>query len=74
MELSFLSDLVIVFGLGLIVVLACSKLHVPPLVGFLLTGILVGPYGLQLIRDHHNVEILAEVGLPWPDSEIRGRR
>jgi CPA2 family monovalent cation:H+ antiporter-2 len=32
-------------------------------VGFLLTGILTGPYGLGLIKAVHEVEILAEVGV-----------
>lgn len=63
MDYGFLVDLVVVFGLGLVVVLLFTRLRLPPLVGFLATGVLVGPGGLALVRNEHRVEILAEVGI-----------
>ena len=63
MQPDFLYNLVVVFGLGLIVVLIFSKLRIPSVVGFLLTGILVGPHGLGLIFDEKSVEPMAEVGI-----------
>jgi monovalent cation:H+ antiporter-2, CPA2 family len=41
----------------------CVRLKLPVLVGFMLTGILIGPYGLGLINDLHAIEILAEIGV-----------
>jgi len=35
----------------------------PAVVGFLLTGIFVGPYGFGLVKAVHEVEILAEIGI-----------
>lgn len=58
-----LYDLVIVFGLGMIVVLIFSKIRMPPLLGFLLTGVLAGPYGLKLILGRSHIEDLAEIGV-----------
>ena len=58
-----LRDLVIVYGLGLVVVYLFHKVHQSPLVGFLVTGILAGPNGLSLIPDRSSVEILAEIGV-----------
>ena len=63
MESAFLYDLVIVFGLGLAVVFIFSKLRLPAIVGFLLTGICVGPYGFKLVNEPESVSLLAEVGI-----------
>ncbi|MCD6485909.1 MAG: cation:proton antiporter, partial [Syntrophobacterales bacterium] len=38
-------------------------LRVPAVVGFLLTGIFVGPYGFGLVKAVHEVEIFAEIGI-----------
>lgn len=58
-----LTDLLIIFGLSIPVVFTFSKLKVAPLVGFLLAGILAGPFGLGLVQDMDNIEILAEIGV-----------
>ncbi|GIW70767.1 MAG: sodium/hydrogen exchanger [Planctomycetota bacterium] len=62
-EFEFLRDLVVVFGLGVAVVFIFTKLRLPSLIGFLATGAVVGPYGLQLVHDRHSVELLAEIGI-----------
>lgn len=62
-ELSFLRDLLVLFGLGVGVVLAFSRLRLPPIIGFLITGVVAGPYGFGLIRGIHEVEALAEIGV-----------
>jgi CPA2 family monovalent cation:H+ antiporter-2 len=63
MEIPLLNDIVIIFGLSIAILFICNRLRVPTIVGFLLTGILAGPYGLGLIKAVHEVEILAEVGV-----------
>ncbi len=63
MEFPILKDLVVIFGLSSVVLYLCSRLRIPTIVGFLLTGIVAGPYGLQWIDKIHDVEILAEVGV-----------
>ncbi len=63
MALDLLTDLLIIFALSIPVVFAFSKLKIAPLVGFLLAGILAGPYGLGLIQDAENIEMLAEIGV-----------
>ncbi|MBW2617928.1 MAG: cation:proton antiporter [Deltaproteobacteria bacterium] len=60
---SILTDIIIIFGLLLAVVYVCHRLRLPTVVGFLLTGVLVGPHGLGFIRNVHEVEVLAEVGV-----------
>ena len=63
MEIPLLNDIVIIFGLSIAVLFLCHRLHVPAIVGYLLTGILAGPHGLGLIGGVHEVEILAEIGV-----------
>jgi CPA2 family monovalent cation:H+ antiporter-2 len=63
MEIPLLKDILILFGLAIAVLLICHRLHVPTIVGFLLTGILAGPHGLGMISAVNEVEILAEIGI-----------
>ena len=63
MEIPMLNDIVVIFGLAIAVLFLCHKLRVPAVVGFLLTGIFVGPYGFGLVKAVHEVEILAEIGI-----------
>ena len=63
MEIPLLNDILIVFGLSIVVIFLCHRLRIPAILGFLLTGVLVGPHGLYLIKAIHEVEILAEIGV-----------
>ncbi|MEA3487582.1 MAG: cation:proton antiporter, partial [Thermodesulfobacteriota bacterium] len=63
MEIPLLNDVVVIFGLAIAVLFICHRLRVPTVVGFLLTGIFVGPYGFGLVKAVHEVEIFAEIGI-----------
>ncbi len=63
MEIPLLSDIIIIFGLSIVVLYICHRLHIPSIVGFLITGIFAGPYGLRLITGVHEVELIAEIGI-----------
>jgi CPA2 family monovalent cation:H+ antiporter-2 len=63
MEIPLLNDIVIIFGLAIAVLFIFHRLRLPTVVGFLLTGVFVGPNGLGLISAVHEVEILAEIGV-----------
>jgi CPA2 family monovalent cation:H+ antiporter-2 len=63
MELVALGDLVLIFTLSIGILLLSHRLRIPAIVGLLLTGIVVGPYGLGLVHDIHVVESLAEIGV-----------
>lgn len=62
-EFHVLRDVLIIFTISVVVVFAFQKLRVPAIAGFLVAGTLVGPHGLNLISDRHQVEILAEIGV-----------
>lgn len=62
-ELPFLRDLVVLLILSLGIALLFQRLRQPPLVGFLLAGVVIGPYGLSFVREARQVELLAEMGV-----------
>ncbi|HYG62299.1 MAG TPA: cation:proton antiporter [Thermoanaerobaculia bacterium] len=59
----FLRDAVILLAASTAAVLACHKLRTPAVVGFLLTGMLIGPAGLALIPEVERVTLFAEIGV-----------
>lgn len=63
MEIPLLNGIVVIFSLAIVVILICHKLKIPSVVGYLITGILAGPYGFSLINEIHEVEVLAEIGI-----------
>lgn len=63
MAFNLLTDLLIIFGLSIPVVYIFSRLKISPLVGFLIAGILAGPYGLGLIHETENIEVMSEIGV-----------
>ncbi len=63
MEFELLKDLIVIFLLAIIVNLGFAKFKLPPILGFLITGIVAGPHGLSLVTNVHDIEILAEIGV-----------
>jgi CPA2 family monovalent cation:H+ antiporter-2 len=63
MELGFLKSLVIVLGVSALVVFLLHRLKIPSIVGFLVAGAIIGPYGIGVLKDVHSIEIMAEIGV-----------
>ncbi len=59
----FLVEVAILIVAGAVVAYAGYRLGLVPIVGFLLTGVLIGPHALGLIEDQEMVDALAEVGV-----------
>ena len=62
-DLHILRDLVILAAVAIPVVAVTQKLRVPSVVGFLLTGLVIGPHALGWIADTDQVDGLAEIGV-----------
>jgi CPA2 family monovalent cation:H+ antiporter-2 len=62
-DTTFLQDLVITLLAAVLVILPSRRLRIPSAVGFMLTGVLIGPGGFKLVGNTHHVETLAEVGV-----------
>ena len=63
MDIPLLPDIVAIFCLSIGVLLVCHQVKIPPIVGFLLTGVLCGPTALGLVQNPHAVDLLAEIGV-----------
>jgi CPA2 family monovalent cation:H+ antiporter-2 len=60
---TYILDIIVILALAILVISLGTRLKVPGVVGFLLTGMVVGPYGLGLVSDVQMVEVLAEIGI-----------
>jgi CPA2 family monovalent cation:H+ antiporter-2 len=60
---AFLPQLVLVFLAALASAYLLSRLRQPPLIGFLIAGVLLGPFGLGVEGDVQAVNSLADVGV-----------
>ena len=63
MALDVLKNIVIIFALSTFVNFLFTKIKVPTILGYLLTGVLVGPSLLGLIGSHDDIEMIAEIGV-----------
>jgi monovalent cation:H+ antiporter-2, CPA2 family len=63
MDIEILKGIVIIFALSTFVNLIFTRIKIPTVVGYLLTGIIAGPHMLSLAGDRHIIEILAEIGV-----------
>ncbi|MDQ3491319.1 MAG: cation:proton antiporter, partial [Acidobacteriota bacterium] len=57
------ADLLIILLVSVPVAFLCLRLKLPLLVGLMLTGISIGPYGLGLVKEVEGIEMLAEIGV-----------
>jgi CPA2 family monovalent cation:H+ antiporter-2 len=62
-DLPLFEDLLILLVTSIPIAFISNRLRLPVIVAFMITGILIGPYGLALINDVHAVEALAEIGV-----------
>ena len=60
---AYLAPLALIFLAALGAAYVLHRLRQPPLIGFLLAGVVLGPFGLGLVRDRQIVEALADFGV-----------
>lgn len=58
-----LQPVLILLSAAVLVVVVCRSLKLPPLLGYLIVGVVIGPDALSLIRDSSEVRNLAEIGV-----------
>ena len=61
----FFKELLIILGCSIPVIYVFNKIKFPSIIGFLITGIIIGPYGLKLISDTAGIQLLAEIGVAF---------
>jgi len=60
---SFLLEAIAVLGTAVAMVFLSARLRVPTVVGLIITGFVIGPFGLALVHDVERVEVFAEIGV-----------
>lgn len=63
MDHGYLNEILILFSVAVAAVVACLHMRLPPILGYLLIGVLVGPYGLGFVTDTEHTSALAEFGV-----------
>jgi len=63
LQIPLLDDIAVIFILAIFVIYVFNKIHIPSIIGFLLTGVIASPYALGLITANHEVESMAEIGI-----------
>jgi monovalent cation:H+ antiporter-2, CPA2 family len=61
--LPVLKELVVLLAVSVIVILISNRIKLPPVVGFLLTGVLIGPGGFAVVKNSEMIDVLAEIGV-----------
>lgn len=62
-ELAFLRDFVVIFGVAIGITFLFYHLRIAPIVGYLIAGVLLGPSMLGVVKDVQLIEALAEIGV-----------
>ena len=63
--LKFFHQLIIILGFSIPVIYIFNKIKLPSIIGFLITGIIIGPFGLKLIDDMAGIQFMAEIGVAF---------
>ncbi len=63
MEFGILQDILVIFALSTFVNFLFTKIKVPTIVGYLVTGVVTGPHLLGLVGSQHQIELMAEIGV-----------
>jgi CPA2 family monovalent cation:H+ antiporter-2 len=62
-EDALLRELILTYGLALVLIVGLARLRVPPVVALMATGTLAGPAGIGIVRTQEEVQTLAEIGI-----------
>lgn len=62
-EFIIIQDIVVILLVSLPIIFLFKKINLPSIVGFLIAGMLIGPYGFKLIKSVDQIDVMAEIGV-----------
>ena len=62
-EFLIIQDIVVILLVSLPIIFLFKKINLPSIVGFLIAGMIIGPYGFNLIRSVNQISVMAEIGV-----------
>lgn len=60
---NIISEIVIILLVQIPVIYIFKKINIPVIIGYLISGLIIGPYGLKLISGYEEISIMAEIGV-----------
>jgi CPA2 family monovalent cation:H+ antiporter-2 len=63
MVVSLLANVDVILGFAVLILTIFYRFQVPPILGFLVTGMLIGPHGLEILNEGQNVDLNSELGI-----------
>ncbi|HMN48105.1 MAG TPA: cation:proton antiporter [Ignavibacteriaceae bacterium] len=58
-----IKDIVVILLVSLPIIFLFNKINLPSIVGFLIAGMIIGPFGFNLIRSVDQIDVMAEIGV-----------
>lgn len=58
-----IQDIVVILLVTLPIIYLFKKINLPSIVGFLIAGMLIGPFGFNLIKSVNQISVMAEIGV-----------
>ena len=62
-EFFIIQDIVVILLVSLPIVFLFKKINLPSIVGFLIAGMIIGPYAFNLIKSVNQISVMAEIGV-----------
>jgi CPA2 family monovalent cation:H+ antiporter-2 len=62
-DFSIIKDIVLILLVSLPVIAIFKRIQLPSIIGFLIAGMILGPFGFQVITSLDEIEIMAEIGI-----------
>ena len=63
MALSLLANVDVILGFAILILTIFYRFEFPPVLGFLVIGMLIGPYGLEIVNGGEIVDLSTELGV-----------
>lgn len=61
--MDLLFEIILILTFAIVIIVVTTRFRIPTLIGFLLTGIIIGPSFLGLVGNTKEIELLAEIGI-----------
>ncbi|NCD43460.1 MAG: potassium transporter KefB, partial [Bacteroidia bacterium] len=58
-----LQDILILSAFSVVIVFLLQRIKIPSIIGFLITGIIIGPFGFSLVKAVETVDAISEIGV-----------
>lgn len=62
-DVTIIKDIVIILLVSMPIIFIFRKINLPSIAGFLIAGMIIGPFGFQLISEVEQIEVMAEIGV-----------